>query len=86
MVKVRADDRICAPFEATCNELRETPPTFSGYFFEGDNWDDIVRVGSDKTDERLETLVLGVRRQVHLLQHREGPYLRGAFSDSLPIH
>ena len=86
MVKVRADDCICAPFEATGNEVGETPPTFAGYFFEGDDWDDIVRLGRDKTDERLEILVLGVQRQVHLLQHGEGPYLSEAFSDSLIIH
>ena len=82
MVKVRADDCICTPFEATCNEVGETPPTFSGYFLEGDDWDDIIRVGRDKADERLEILVLGVQRQVHLLQHRE--FLTSAGPSPIP--
>ena len=42
MVEMRADHRIRFPIEATRNEFGETPPTFSWYFFKGNDRDDIV--------------------------------------------
>ena len=63
MVKMRADYRIRFPTKAARNEFGKRPPIFGGYFFEGDDWDDIVCVERDETDERLKIL-LGVGYQV----------------------
>ena len=54
---MRADDRIRFLIEAARNDFGKAPPTSSWYFFEGNDWDDIVRVGRDVIDKRLKIML-----------------------------
>ena len=65
VVKMSADNCIRSPVEATGNESGEILPTFAGYFFEGNDWDYIVRVKRDMADERLKFITLGMGCQVY---------------------